>query len=240
MRIQFEFKFSRLPISYRLGMLSIIKEMVGQGSNNYYNKIFIEGSKKMKPFSFSPYIKSIEIDNYEIKGERLFLTISSPDYEFIMHLMNGSQRNTSYHYQRYELELVNKHLLPKPSEFSTRVIFKTLSPLLIEDRKGNPLLAEGENFEQEFNYYANLVISEFYNRNLYQPIHIEFSSMKKFVIKENLHQNQSSPIFITANHGLLGLKGHPEDFSALYELGVGRRRSLGLGLLSVEEVIYSS
>lgn len=238
MRIQFVFSINKLPISYRLGTLSIIKEMIRQGSSKFYNKIFEKNKDKMKPFSHATYINNLKFVENEIHGDKLVLTVSSSSYEFIMYLMNGSQRNTTYKYKDYNLELIQKRLLPKPPEFTSVVTFKTGSPILIEDVNNKPLLIKDNNFEEEFNYYAQLLTKELFNRNLYEPIKIIKASMKKVVIKENVHQSLNNPIYMTANHGLIQLKGSPQDLKIIYENGIGLRRSLGLGLLNVEEVTH--
>ena len=65
-RIQFEFAMTKLPIGYRLGMLSIIKEMVRSGSVNYYHHIFNENKHEIKPFVHSTYIKNVTLKENEI------------------------------------------------------------------------------------------------------------------------------------------------------------------------------
>lgn len=238
MRIQFEFEITKLPLQYRLGILSIIKEMIKSGSKEYYQQKFETNSSKMKSFTHGTFIKNINIKNNEIYGERLILTISSPSYEFIMHLMNGSQRSEVYRYKGYVFTLKKKRLLPKPPEFTNLVTFRTVSPLLIENRNGRPILVNDTEFEKEFNYYANLATNEYFQRNLFEPIQIVNSSMKKVVIKEKLHQIDNNNIFITGNQGIIKLQGHPDDLKFIYEYGIGRRRSLGFGLLEVKEVDY--
>lgn len=236
MRIQFQFSIKKLPLAYRLGILSILKEMLKTGSSAYYDKLFRKDSRNMKPFSFATYIRGLKIDRELIYGDSLHVTVSSPSYELIMHLMNGSERNQTYQYKDYIFELKRKNLLPKPPTFSNNVLFKTLSPLLIEDNAQIPLLSTDSNFEREFNYYANLLVEEIYQRPLMQPIAILDTSMKKVVIKENLHQQEERPLYLTGNEGLIQLQGHREDLQAIYDSGVGRRRSLGFGLLEVEGV----
>ncbi len=239
MRVRFEFHMSELPKAYRLCMLSVLKEMIRFGSKDYYDHIFEENQNRMKPFAYAPYIHGLEIQKDKIFGTQLDLTVSSASYEFMMHLINGSQCNTSYSYQGYELELKHKRTLPDPPQFSSTVTFKMLSPLLIENVYKKPLLAEDDDFEPQFNYFAQLLVQQFYNRDLFEPLHVMQAKTKKAVLQERLHQLQSTPIFITANLGILQLQGHPEDLKALYDMGVGRRRSLGLGLLGVEEVTYA-
>lgn len=239
MRIQFEFEITNLPLQYRLGILSIIKEMIRRGSEAYYEQTFQKNKRDMKPFAYSTYIQNIKINNDEITGDRLILTISSPFYEFIMYMMNGSQRLNVYRYKDYQFKLKHKRLLPKPPEFTDVVIFETASPILIENKIGKPVLAEDETFEKEFNYYANLAVNEFHNRNLKEPIQIMECIMKKVVVKERLHQDIERDIYLTANQGVLKLKGHPDDLKFLYDIGIGRRRALGFGLLNVKEVEYA-
>lgn len=238
MRIQFEFQMGKLPISYRLGILSIIKEMVYKGSPDYYQKIFVNNKGELKPFAYSSFIRNLKLENDEIIGDRLILTISSPSYEFIMHLMNGSNRRTEYKYKDFSLTLASKRLLPNPPEFSEQIIFKTLSPMLIENKEKKPLLSNEIEFEVEVNYYANLLANELFNRNLYRPLTILDSEMKKAVIKERVHQEQSDFIFFTGNEGLIQIEGHTKDLKMIYDCGIGLRRSLGFGLLDVEGVKY--
>src|SRR5690625_3311910 len=123
----------KLPIAYRLGMLSIIKEMIYKGSKSYYQKIFVKNEQSLKPFAHATFIQNISIKDEKIFGNRLFLTVSSPSYEFMMHLMNGSSRGDIYKYQNFIFELRRKRLLPSPPTFGDIVVFKTLSPLLIEN-----------------------------------------------------------------------------------------------------------
>lgn len=210
--------------------------MIKKGSSAYYEQLFETNTRMMKPFSFATYIKDIEVDDAKINGEALHVTVSSPSYELIMYLMNGSEKNKTYYYKNFSFTLKKKVLLPKPPTFTDNILFKTLSPLLIETKEKTPLLSTHDAFEKELNYYANLLLTEIYHRSLKQPLTIVDSAMKKVVIKENLHQKEKHPIYLTGNQGLIQLKGHREDLQAIYESGIGRRRSLGFGLLEVEGV----
>lgn len=239
MRVLLEFGMQSLPVAYRLGILSIIKEMIKQGSEDYYNVLFEVNQNKIKPFAFSTYISNMNIQGDVIWGDRFSVTVSSPSYEFMMHLMNGSQRRKVYKYKDNEWVLLNKRLLPNPPRFSSEITFKTLSPLLIENKEKQPVLADDESFEKEFNYYAEIQVRELVQRSLHQPIQVLWTSMKKQVVKEHLHQEQSAPLYFTTNVGLIKLKGHSDDLRFIYDVGVGRRRSMGFGLLDVEEVAYT-
>src|SRR5690625_1271027 len=119
-----------------------------------------------------------------------------------------------------------------------KITYNIRSHVLNETKDKKILLGNEKGFEKEFNYYAELLSNELYNRNLFESLKIINIATKKVVIKEHLHQDQGRPIYLTANHGLIQLQGHPEDLKLMYENGLGRRRSLGLGLLNIEEVTY--
>ncbi|MFA1821706.1 CRISPR-associated endoribonuclease Cas6 [Virgibacillus oceani] len=236
MRIQLSFSMKAIPISYRLGTLSIIKEIIKNGSLDYYEKLFEKNKREMKPFSYSCFIRNLDIKNNQINGEELTLTISSSSYEFILHLMNGCNRADVYYISDSTLTLKSKRLLPKTNISKGNVIFKTPS-MLIENKFGKPLLATDEAFEKEFQYTANLILEKLYQRTPKQPIQVLQTLMTKMVMKENLHQTQDKPLYLTANKGLIQLQGNAEDLQYLYDSGVSMRRSLGFGLLElVEEV----
>ncbi len=226
-----------IPLAKGLGTLSVIKEMIKDGSYDYYDYLFNKCKSKMKPFAYSIFISNLNITKNTISGNELHFTISSPSYEFIMHLMNGSKKGKTYLIGNSAVTLKNKALLPNQLIKKKKVILKTLSPVLIQSKNGKPLLASDDKFNKEFQYIAHLIIKEIHQREPKQPIQVLQTMMKKQVIKENLHQTQSKPLYLTANKGLIQLSGHPEDLQALYDLGVSLRRSLGLGLLElVEEV----
>ncbi|HLR09416.1 MAG TPA: CRISPR-associated endoribonuclease Cas6 [Bacillota bacterium] len=233
MRVQLTFKMTSIPLQYRIGMLSVIKEMIKTGSPIYYEQLFIQNKKKMKNFSYATYITKLDIQNEHIQGEELHLTITSPSYEFVMHLLNGSKRESVYYIKGSKLILKRKRLLPKTAIEEDLITFKTLSPILLESKEGKPVLATDENFKTEFQYLAHLILKEVFMREPRRPIQVLQTMMERQVLKEDLHQVQKNPLYLTANKGFIQLQGEPEDLQALYDAGVSMRRSLGLGLLEM-------
>ncbi|MFO7342825.1 MAG: CRISPR-associated endoribonuclease Cas6 [Bacillaceae bacterium] len=236
MRVQLAFQIDELPIGYRLGVLSVIKEMIKNGSTAYYEQIFETGKHQIKPFGYSTYIKNLKIDGNKIFGDELIVTVSSSSYEWMMHLINGSHKKKDYQYKNYRFYLKSKRLLPKVNISDPVVTFSTKSPILLERKEKGPVLSTDSLFEKEFQYISGLIIEGLANRKPYAPIRVLKAAMTKQVIKENLHQSEDRFIYLTANKGIIQLEGHPDDLQVLYDNGVSFRRSLGLGLLDVEEV----
>lgn len=240
LRVQLTFQISELPIGYRLGVLSIIKEMIKNGSKQYFEKIFEENHLHPKPFGYATYIKNLVFKEDKIIGDELIVTVSSSSYEWMMHLINGSYKKKEYQYKNYSFYLKSKRLLPTVNIQHHVVTFSTKSPILLESKEKVPVLSTDDNFEKEFQYISSLIIEKLFHRKPHLPIRVLKTAMSKQVIKENLHQSEEKFIYLTTNRGLIQLEGHPEDLQAIYDNGVGFRRSLGLGLLDVEEVKMSN
>lgn len=129
---------------------------------------------------------------------------------------------------------LNFQLLKEPVITSRKVVFRTCSPILIEDKNGRPLAPTDPLYEKELNYYANLQIHQFAGRDLYEPIHISPIHMKKMVIKErNRHLEKNSFLYFTTYRGLFMLEGSPQDLQLLYQLGIGKRTTY-FGLVEYE------
>ncbi|TMN21382.1 CRISPR-associated endoribonuclease Cas6 [Lentibacillus cibarius] len=237
MRVKLVFDMQSIPVAYRLGTLSILKEMIKNGSETYYDYLFVQNRRQMKPFAYSTYINNLDIRQNMIYGNELHLNVSSSSYEFIMHLMNGSQKGQAYLIKGSRVTLKRKSLLPKKTITEENVVFRTLSPILIESKDNKPLLATDSNFANELAYVAELVLREASGKEMKQPIKVVQTMMTKQVLKENLHQEQDKPLYLTTNKGLIQLQGDPEDLQGLYDNGISMRRSLGLGLLEMEKEV---
>src|SRR5690625_7028664 len=80
-----------------------------------------------------------------------------------------------------------------------KITYNIRSHVLNETKDKKILLGNEKGFEKEFNYYAELLSNELYNRNLFESLKIINIATKKVVIKEHLHQDQGRPIYRTAN-----------------------------------------
>ncbi|WP_322904289.1 CRISPR-associated endoribonuclease Cas6 [Paenibacillus sp. SGZ-1009] len=104
-------------------------------------------------------------------------------------------------------------MLQEAEIHSDHVQFSTLSPILIENKQGEPVHPHQIEYVQEFGYYAALRIRELAGREPYRPITIQPLNMKRVVIKEtnstfrqlNTAQKQ---LHFTAYRGQFMLKGH--------------------------------
>ncbi|WP_374724388.1 CRISPR-associated endoribonuclease Cas6 [Calidifontibacillus erzurumensis] len=235
MRVRLNFKITEFPLAYRLLILSYIKQAVRSQSESFYHSFFVCNEKQAKPFVFAPYFQNLEIKDDLIYAENLQVTVTSSNLEFLIYLINGCQQNKNFSYKNYSLLLTKVELLKEKQINKSKVWFKTLSPILIETKEGKPVLPNSNNFEKELNYITSKIIESIDGRELYRPLTILASNLKKSVIKENYHQSQSNYLFYTASKGSLCIEGHPCDLNFIYQNGLGLRRSTGFGCLEIIE-----
>lgn len=235
MRVAVTYKVEKLPIAYRLVVLSFIKETLRRGEEAYFNELYGSRPREMKPFSYSVYLRNFSVEREEIHLSEMTITISSPDMTYMLHLFNGLQEMQTY--QAGEHEWIRKTMkwLPEASICEDTVFLKTLSPVLVEDKDGNPVHPGDQNYEQELRYFASLRIQSLAKREPYRELRIVPGNLKRRVIKESnstFRQSQAGAyLTFTAYQGMYQCTGHPEDLQLLYQGGLGKRVSQGFGLL---------
>lgn len=238
-RIRINYFVDVLPIAFRMGIVSLIKEALKRSDKQYYNSIFDE-KNKIRPFSFASYLHKPIIVDDTIQLEKISITVSSANPEFILHLYNGLNDMDVFSYKNTEWRKKKIEMLKEKEITSSTVVFKTLSSLLIEDKAGNPLTPYDQEYQKQFNYYANLMMNELYGRDLIQEIRILDHRLKKTVIKEAnqewIEKKEKQFMYFTTYRGLIKLHGASKDLMAIYQSGISRRRSQGYGLLEIERM----
>lgn len=231
MRFTVSYKLNKLELSYRMRVYSLIKEAVRVANKEYYHRLFAYSDNKPKPFSFSCYLHKFSIHDTIIHLEQITITISSPDMEFAVHAINGLRHLETYQVGEEVWVQSNFRLQNESTIINRKVIFQTLSPILIEDKNGKPLSPMDSNYETELNYFANLQVKQFAKRDLFEPLRFLPIKMRKVVIQEkNRHLKPGTLLYFTTYRGKFLLEGNPQDLQLLYQLGLGKRTAY-FGLL---------
>lgn len=224
MRFSVSYRLNKLDLSYRMKVYSLIKQAVRSANSRYYEKLFIQSENKIKPFSYSTFLHNFSLNDTMITLDQITITISSPDMEFAVHCFNGLRQLKRYQDGNEVWIQSNVQLLKEHTIINRKVVFKTISSILIENKEGKPLAPSDTSFESELNYYANLQVREFSGRDLYEKIVFTPIRMKKMVVRErNRHLNSNEFLYFTTYQGLFQLEGNPQDLQLLYQLGIGKR-----------------
>lgn len=265
MRIKITLQTDQIPMLYRHRILSLIKEALKKSDKDY--KDFLYENKITKPFTFNLTFprereivaKKVQIDDkftiedkvVVVKDGFLNLYISSSDYRFVISLFNGLKKLKTFDFSSYENMLVDGEkivinvksvniLNERPIKGDT-VIFKTNSPIVLEDKEDNPILFNDKNFEKELNEITDKILSSKHikGKGLARPIKFEPIKMDKQVIKHTLksfREKTGKPVmYLTGNVGMFRLYGDPEDLNILYKIGIGNRTGQGFGMVEVVE-----
>ncbi|WP_332239039.1 CRISPR-associated endoribonuclease Cas6 [Sporolactobacillus sp. KGMB 08714] len=233
MRARLIYSIKNFPITYRLLLLSLIKESIRKEDPSFYEELFVVQEKKTKPFSLAAYFPNIRIVDDQITSDTLYLTVSADTERypnFIVYLFNALHIGQIYSHNGTTMQLRRIEFLREKRIDKSLVWFKTCSPILVEDKQGQPLLANDPRFSEELSTISNKVVLSVLGRPLYQPLVVEKHALRKVVIKENFHQNFDGPLYFTANAGKLLLSGDPCDLNFFYHTAIGLRSQF-FGLL---------
>jgi len=232
-RINFDFELvsgsGNIPLDYRRGFMSMLKSAIEKSNENLF-KILYTGPHKLKPFTFSAYFpelgKSETKDKIKI-GKYIKLNFSTNSYEILTCVYNGILKNRTFPLFQNEIVLKRTFLQPRSRIKSNDVIFKTMSPVLINN-KGDSLkyLTPDDNkFSEGLKFCIDEMLKTFLNgsRNEYK---IEFTDWKRKVVS---HYNQN----MTGVTGIIKAEGNADFLNLIYDIGLGVRRSQGFGMLEV-------
>lgn len=246
MKISVEFRTDKLPVAYRLGMLSVIKECLRCGDPEIY-KFYFE-SHQPKPYAFSVYLKNFEFYETDIILNGFQLNITSPDYQFIIPFLNGLQKIERFQYKHYHFQRGLIRFAREQKVQFKRILVRTLSPILIEDEQHKPLSPHDPGYNNQFQAITDRISQSLRGHPLKSPVNIKPVSVKKNVIKEQndfylkareQKRVSSEYLFFTAYSGRFILEGHPTDLQWLLDAGCGLRSSQGFGHIELESEVNS-
>lgn len=216
MRLKVFFKTAKLPILYRQRFMALIKEILSKQSPEYKKILYPDQgsshSKKVKPFTFGilmpPQRKSVKekifIDEKTAVEDIVFyfphnsyisFLISSIDYEFIINLYNGLIEEKTFNFGNgITLEYNRTSLIREKKIDHDEVIFKTISPILIEDEQEKPVLPFKNNLES-FNFHLNAI-----HDRIFKDIRKKgLSRLLKFEPLQNVPHSLFSLVWIDEN-----------------------------------------
>ena len=223
----------RIPVCYRMMLLSLIKQGIHQSDSALYETLYQE-KQVAKKLTFSLFMNHLnylkEVNRFEFDGA--VLTISSSDVLFMSKLLNGLSYVKTYRYKnQYVLSIFKIELENLKTITGNKATFTTMSPILIEDKNAKPVLVTADNFVEELNTYTNIRFQSLYGRELKNPLVLAEHQFKKRVIKEVSHMDDERILTYTTQGGSFTLQGDSEDLRLIYLDGLGKRTGQGFGCL---------
>ena len=246
MNITVQFHTDRLPIAYRSCALSLIKECLRRGDEAAYQRYY--SRPQPKPFTFSVFLKGFQMGTHEIRLTGFDLHLSSAEYEFLIPLLNGLQRIERFQYKEYTITrgLIRYGRLQEIQ--SSRIIVRTNSPILIEDKNGRPLAPMDPSYSTELNNIADRMSRTLRGEPLRRELRIKPIDVKKTVVKERNDDYEQAWVkgkasgeflYFTAYRGTFELEGDPHDLQWLLLTGLGLRSGYGFGHIRLEREVMT-
>lgn len=217
-----------LPMDYRRGFASLVKKALQNSNPQFYEKYY-STLHVLKPFTFSVYFPKLsgQQEEYFKVGHRAVLNFSTSSYELGTYLYNGLLTLRKFPLFSNALMLSDIALRRNTPVTKDVVVFKTLSPFLINS-KGSPnwyLLPSQDGFDEGLQFAVREIARTFLNTN---AAHIDFKpiSIKRKVVK---HYNMD----MQGGVGIFELRGQSDVLNLIYQIGLGVRRSQGFGMLEI-------
>lgn len=230
-------KSKKISLGYRMFVLSMIKNTISKYNEDYYNEMFFyedKKTKKSKPFTFSVFFQDYKInkDYIDVNGN-VKVVFSTPDLKLNMILFNGFMKMKEYG----EFEKISVRISKERKVEGNEGIFKTLSPIYLKNSNGEAIELNDENYNKEFNYFANYILKCYRGYGLKQELSFVPMDMKKVVVKEEIkgfkEKTNKKYIYLNSYSGMFYLSGDKDDLNLLKELGVGSRRNSGFGSIDL-------
>lgn len=174
------------------------------------------------------------------------LQLSSSDYSFMIPFLNGLQKTSIFQYKEYRIQrgrIQFEHVRPVQS---SKIVVRTLSPILVEDEQHHPIAPEEAEYAVQFQTIMNKMSQSLRNCPLKKNLTISPIFTKKAVIKESNdtflkardeQRTTTEYLYFTAYHGRFLLEGDPQDLQWILETGAGLRTGQGFGHVELEREV---
>ena len=227
MRIQIRFKTEKIPIDYRLMIISLIKESIKKVDFDYFNELYSKEKQVNKPYTFALKLGEINFTDKDILTDNIVITISSGDYKFLAYLQNGLLNLTTFKYKDYIMEKISLYPTENKKIITNSIICKAISPFFIYDSNQKPISPSHE----DFNEFLNNSLSAMFNKRI--DVKFEPINLKKRIVKEMSTKNNGNFLKYETYVGTFKLSGTREDLQILYDYGMSQRRAQGYGLFEI-------
>jgi len=225
--IELELSHSKIPKDYRRGFTSLIKAAMSAEAETYVESLY--SGRIDKPFTFSVYFPDLKgSQNGKLNvGNRAIMNFSTSDHELLIYLYNGFRKLKEHQWKEYQFTLRKTKALYNRQIKSDKVVFKTLSPFLVNQKEDNLmyLSVEDEGFDEAIRHSIEGISNTFLGF-LEPDFDYKILKHKKMVVS---HYKQ----YMTCNKGIIEMEAKPEVLNLLYKIGIGVRRSQGFGMLDL-------
>lgn len=236
LKADFEMNNNWLVKDYRSIFMALIKSAFMKYDPILYTNLYGTAEQKRKvnkPFTFSvrfPCYSGIEGDKMQC-GNLISLIFSSYEETLVTAFYNGlNECRRIIIGENYPIMFDLKYiqLLPMKRITSGKAVFKTISPILVNDKGNNLeyLSPTNPEFAKAFKFIISEQARQFQISCSEDIVKFEINSMKKLPLT---HYNQT----MTSWLGEFVMEAPINVLQLVYDIGIGVRRSQGFGMLEI-------
>lgn len=242
MRLHFTLELANeeLTLDYRRKIVSYLKFCIQKSNKELYEELYGKGKNTNKDFTLSIYfVPETQLckDNIQVKSKRMVLNVSTPDAYMGIQLYNALCRQKYIWYKLSDVNavrLVETHSEKEKIITQNKVVFNTLSPIVIRDHDRQTGKDWFYTFEDEMavsilkrnlKYELKEKFSRDINRDIDQ-LKIEFIRMKKVIVR-------NYELKIPCSLGVFSVEGEQYLLQYLYQRGIGGKRSMAYGYIEL-------
>ena len=218
LRLDFELDVPQVPVDYRRSFISFLKHCLSDVDEKFYNQVY--GNTDKKDFTFSLYLNKLEKndDIFELEDKNIIMNMSFLDEMkgYLFFAAISRQLHKKFTLKNNNMKLVKVSKAKEISHFSECMLFRTMSPILLQYH-----LREKPEDDHYFSYDEN-GFSEFFelmNKVKFIPVECKKTVTKHFGLD------------FQGTLGTFMLAGDPYYIEKLYRNGVGNRRGEGFGMI---------
>ncbi|OLS03602.1 CRISPR-associated endoribonuclease Cas6 [Tissierella creatinophila] len=218
--------------------ISLIKHSLESYDKEYYESLYGKEPNKVKSFTFSLYMGNCIFEREEIliPNKKIILNFSTNSMEDSLYFYNSflAQKGKPYHIKGNTMTINKINLVKEKLIVSDEVIFKSISPVVSREHRGN-------NHDTWYYSLNEEKGKQIFMENLKLQLIDEFGEERRFDIDkvevEILNNKEVKVkhygIEVLSNICRLKIKAKPYILDYLYKAGISSRRSQGFGMMDL-------
>ena len=219
-------------------MISLLKNCYNSYSQEYFNKLYEETPNKRKSFTFSIYMGDCEFLREEIliPDKKIYLNFSTSDIEDGIMFYNSilTNKGREFSIKDNTLKIGKISMLKEKNIYSNEAIFKTMSPIVAREHKGN----NSKTWYHSLNYLKG---KETFMDNLKYQLIGEFGESRILDIKEMEAEILFNKEVKVKHYGIevlsnlcrIKITAKPYILGYIYKAGIGSMKSAGFGMVDL-------
>lgn len=237
--IEFTLNKDRIQKDKNRLFISFLKNCLENYDKNYYEELYSKDKNRTKDITFSLYMGKCEFlrDEIFIPDKKIYFTFSTYEIEDGILFYNSfiNTKDSSFEIKNNEMKVKEINILQEKTIYDNEAIFKTLSPLVSREHKGDNKKTwyhslktkKGQEIFKENLIYQ--LIEKFGENKIndFENINIEISNNIREVKVKNYG------IEVLGNIGKIKVNAKPYILDYIYKAGVGSKRSGGFGMVDL-------